>query len=115
MGRAQDVSPGEVSRDMVNVSWLRGVGGGLAGIQLVEELCTLSTAIHGNSQKEKEAKRKRNGRRRLSSSLRTTTASDKTARKTATTLMKQQDISKRLNYRTFLNGLDKRKKILDKI
>ena len=38
-------------------------------MQLVEKLCTLSTAIHSNSQKEKEAKRKRNGRRRIFSLL----------------------------------------------
>jgi hypothetical protein len=37
------------------------------------ELCTLSTVIHSNSQKEKEAKRKRTGRRRLLSSNQTAT------------------------------------------
>lgn len=77
-----------------------------------DQLFTLSTLIHSNSQKEKEAKRKRNGRRRLSSSLPTATAnngtkSKETARKTERIFMKQQDISIRLNNRTFLNGLDK--------
>jgi hypothetical protein len=53
---------------------MRIAAGRLETARSVDELCTLSTVIHSNSQKEKEAKRKRTGLRRLSSSLRTATA-----------------------------------------
>jgi len=86
---------------------MRTAAGQLATARGVDELCTLSTVIHRNSQKEKEAKRKRTADDGLLCVSTTTTATTrKTDQETDNNEQQKHDISTCANYLTFLNALD---------